>query len=55
MTYNIRYLALYIGSLKFCNVRYLLSYKHLIWNFTPETQLSKAFYYRVAKDCSMMV
>ena len=27
MTYNIRYLAIYIGSLKVCNVRYILSYK----------------------------
>ena len=29
MTYNIRYLAIYIGSLKVCNVRYTWSYKHL--------------------------
>ena len=28
MTYYIRYLAIYIGSLKICNVRYILSYKH---------------------------
>ena len=28
MTYNIRYLAIYVGSLKVCNVRYILSYKH---------------------------
>ena len=28
MTYNIRYLAIYIGSLKYCNLRYILSYKH---------------------------
>ena len=28
MTYNIRYLAIYIGSLNVCNVRYILSYKH---------------------------
>ena len=27
MTYNIRYLAINIGSLKVCNVRYILSYK----------------------------
>ena len=27
MTYNIRYLAIFIGSLKVCNVRYILSYK----------------------------
>ena len=27
MTYNIRYLAIYIGSLKVFNVRYILSYK----------------------------
>ena len=26
--YNIRYLAIYIGSLKVCNVHYILSYKH---------------------------
>ena len=26
MTYNIRYLAIYIGSLKVCNIRYILSY-----------------------------
>ena len=28
MTYNIRYLAIHIGSLKVCNVRYILSYMH---------------------------
>ena len=28
MTYNIRYLAIYIRSLKVCNVRFILSYKH---------------------------
>ena len=27
MAYNIRYLAIYIGSLKVCNIRYILSYK----------------------------
>ena len=27
MTYNMRYLAKYIGSLKVCNVGYILSYK----------------------------
>ena len=27
MTYNIRFLAILIGSLKVCNVRYILSYK----------------------------
>ena len=27
MTYNLRYLAIYIGSDKVCNVRYILSYK----------------------------
>ena len=27
MTYNIRYLAIYKGSLKVCNVHYILSYK----------------------------
>ena len=26
-----------------------------IWNFTPETQLSLAFYYRVSIECSIMV
>ena len=29
MTYDIKYLAIYIGSLKVCDVRYILSYKHL--------------------------
>ena len=29
MTFTIRYLAIYIGSLKVFNVRYILSYKHL--------------------------
>ena len=28
MTYNIRYVAIYTGSLKICNVRYILSCKH---------------------------
>ena len=28
MTYHIKYLAIYIGSLKICNVRYKLSFKH---------------------------
>ena len=28
MTYNIRYLVIYMGTLKVCNVRYILSYKH---------------------------
>ena len=28
MTYNIRYLAIYMGCLKVCNVRYILSYTH---------------------------
>ena len=27
MTYNIRYLAIYVGSLKVCNVRNILSFK----------------------------
>ena len=27
MTYNIRYSAIYVGSLKVCIVRYILSYK----------------------------
>ena len=26
-----------------------------IWNFTPETQLNIAFYYRVSIECSFMV
>ena len=54
MTYNIRYLAIYIGSLKF--VMYV-TYCHKsikIWNFTLETQLSIARYYRVSKECSIM-
>ena len=28
MAYTIRYSAIYIGSLKVCNVRYILSFKH---------------------------
>ena len=28
MTYSIKYLAIYIGSLTICNVRYTLSCKH---------------------------
>ena len=28
MAYNISYLAIYIGSLNICNVRYILSCKH---------------------------
>ena len=36
MTYNIRYLAIYIESLKVCNVRYILSYKRL--NMEPYTR-----------------
>ena len=28
MTYNIRHLAIYIGTLKVCNVCYILSYKN---------------------------
>ena len=28
MPYYMRYLAIYIGSLKVCNVRYILSHKH---------------------------
>ena len=27
MTYNMRYLAIFVGTLKVCNVRYILSYK----------------------------
>ena len=27
MTFNIRYLLVYRGSLKVCNIRYILSYK----------------------------
>ena len=55
MTYNIRYLAIYLGSLNVCHVRYILSYKLKIWIFTPETQLSIAFYDRVSIECSIMV
>ena len=28
MAYNIRFLPIYIGSIKVCNVRHLLSYTH---------------------------
>ena len=55
MTYNIRYLAIYIGSLKVCNVRYIFHTSIKLCNFTPETQLSVAFYYRVSIECSIMV
>ena len=51
MTYNIRYLAIYQGSLKVCNVS--ISFK--ILNFTPEAQLSIALYYHVSIECSIMV
>ena len=27
MKYNMRYLAIFVGTLKVCNVRYILSYK----------------------------
>ena len=43
MTYNIRNLAIPIGSLKVCNVRYIVSYKLQNIKLTPETQLSIAF------------
>ena len=55
MTYNIRYLAIHIGSLKVCNVRYMCHTSIRIWNFIPETQLSVAFYHRVSMECSIMV
>ena len=45
----------YIGSLKVCNVRYILSYKHYILSFTPEMQLRIAFYCSVSIECSIMV
>ena len=54
MTYKIRYLAICILSLKVCNVRYILSYKHENMEFTPETQLNIAFYYRESTECSIM-
>ena len=57
MTYNIKYLAIHIGSLKVWFVMYL-TYWHTsikIWNFSPEMQLSIAFYYRVSIECSIMV
>ena len=51
MTYNIRYLAIYIGSLRVCNVRYILSYEYLNMELYTETQLGIAFYYRVSIEC----
>ena len=47
MTYNIRYLAIYIGSLKVCNVRYTWSYKHL----NMELYTRKAAKYRFLLSC----
>ena len=35
-----------------------VTYSHTsikIWNFTPEMQLSKAFYYRVSIECLIIV
>ena len=46
---------MYIGTLKVCNVRYILSYKLQHMNFTPETQSSIAFYCRVSRECSFVV
>ena len=47
MTYNIRYLAIYIGSLKVCNVRYTWSYKHL----NMELYTRNAVKYRFLLSC----
>ena len=55
MTYNIRYLAIYIGGLKFCNVRYILSYKFQNIKLYTRNELSIDFYYRVSIECSIMV
>ena len=47
MVYNIRYLAIYIGSLKVCNVRYILSYK----NENMELYTRNAVKYRFLLSC----
>ena len=47
MTYNLRYLAIYIGSLKVCNVRYILPYKHYIM----EVYTRNAVRYSLLRSC----
>ena len=47
MTYNIKYLAIYIGNLKVCNVRYILSYEHL----TMELYTGNAVKYSFLLSC----
>ena len=47
MTYNVRYLAIYVGSLKVCNVRYSWSYKHL----NIELYIRNAVKYRLLLSC----
>ena len=49
MTCNIRYLAIYIGSLKVCNVRDILSCKlQNMKLYTRNAVISITFYYRVS-------
>ena len=47
MTYNIRYLAIYIESLKICIVRYIFSRKHQ----NKELFTRKAFKYSFLLSC----
>ena len=47
MTYNIRCLAIYIGSLKVCNVHYTWSYKHL----NIDLYTKNAVKYRFLQSC----
>ena len=43
MTYNIRYLAIYQGSLKVCNVSYILSYKLQNMEFNTRSAVKYSF------------
>ena len=47
MTYTIRYLAIYIGSLKVCNVHYILSYKQ----YNMELYTKNAVKYSFLQSC----
>ena len=54
MTYNIRYLAKYIVSLKNCNVRYIIVKQAAKRYLTSETMLIIAIYYRLSVEYSFM-
>ena len=54
MTYNIRYLAKYIVSLKVCNVRYIIVKQAAKRYLTSETTLIIAIYYRLSVEYSFM-